>query len=134
MDTTSTSTTEQTEQIMVPTLKLREKIREYTKSHREHLRANSLDSLRFGIGEIKARIQELENLTEKDVSGLAGRIKRRKHATNEDMYRLSHAFLQDVKNIETFNKIPGAIQVLVKELTGNVNTTYEKFISFCLCF
>lgn len=119
MEKSTSSSTENSLQIMVPTLKLREKIREYTKSHREQLRANSLDSLRFGIGEIKARIQELENLTEKDVTGLAGRIKRRKHATNEDMYRLSHAFLQDEKNIETFNKIPGAIQVLVKELTGN---------------
>ncbi|KAI8125165.1 hypothetical protein FF38_00359 [Lucilia cuprina] len=126
------ATAEQSLQIKVPTLKLKEKIREYTKSHREQLRANSLDALRFGIGEIKARIQELENLTEKDVTGLAGRIKRRKHATNEDMYRLSHAFLQDEKNIETFNKIPGAIQVLVKELTGK-DSERQLSAAECLC-
>lgn len=117
MDYPSNNATEP--QTMVPTLKLRAKIREYTKTNREQLRANTSDSLRFGIGEIQARIKELDNLTEKDVAGLAGRIKRRKHATNEDMYRLSHAFLQDEKNIQTFNKITGAIQVLVKELTGN---------------
>ena len=105
-------------QVIRTTLKMREKIRDYTKSNREQLRASTSDSLRFGIGEIKARIQELDNLTEKDVIGLAGRMKRRKHATNEDMYRLSHAFLQDDRNIQAFNKIPGAIQVLVKELTG----------------
>lgn len=105
-------------QAMESTLKLRDKIREYSKSDRKQFRANITDSLRFGVGEIKARIEELENLTEKDVTGLARRIKRRKHATCEDMYRLSHAFLQDLQNIETFSKIPGALQVLIKELTG----------------
>lgn len=115
-------------QEMESTLKLREKIREYTKSDRKLLRANASDSLRFGVGEIKARITELESLTEKDVIGLARRIKRRKHATCEDMYRLSHSFLQDTQNIETFSKIPGGLQVLIKELTGkHCNIIYLMF-------
>ncbi|KAM7353613.1 uncharacterized protein ACRADG_005604 [Cochliomyia hominivorax] len=132
MDNTAACAVEQHEQMLVPTPKLRDKIREYTKLHREQVRANSLDSLRFGIGEIKARIQELDNLTEKDVTGLAGRIKRRKHATNEDMYRLSHAFLQDERNIETFNKITGAMQVLVKELSGK-DSERQLSAAECLC-
>ncbi|TMW41810.1 hypothetical protein DOY81_013108 [Sarcophaga bullata] len=127
-----TTPEEQPLQTMESTLKLRDKIREYTKSDRKLMRANVSDSLRFGVGEIKARIKELESLTEKDVIGLARRIKRRKHATCEDMYRLSHAFLQDVQNIETFSKIPGAIQVLIKELTGN-NSERQLSSAECLC-
>ncbi|XP_005180826.1 uncharacterized protein LOC101899969 [Musca domestica] len=116
----------------VPTQLLREKIREYTKKHREAIRAEVSDSLRFQLGEIKERIQELDNVTEKDVAGLAARIKRRKHATIEDMYRLSHAFLQNVANIQAFNKIPGSMQVLIKELTGN-DSERQMSAAECLC-
>lgn len=117
---------------VVPTELLREKIRDYTKKHREQIRADALDSLRFELGEIKTRIQELEDLSEKDVTGLAARIKRRKHATVEDMYRFSHAFLQDAKNIEAFIKITGALQILVKELTGN-DAERQLSAAECLC-
>lgn len=103
---------------IIPTEALREKIRKYSKNIRDIKRNNENDSLRFGLGEIQSKIIELENLTEKDVQGLANRIKRRKHATAEDMYRLSHAFLQGIENIRAFSMIPGAIQTLVKELTG----------------
>ncbi|XP_061387310.1 uncharacterized protein LOC133322332 [Musca vetustissima] len=129
-ETTSTSPEPKTS--TVPTQLLREKIRDYTKKHREAIRAEVSDSLRFQLGEIKERIQELDNVTEKDVTGLAARIKRRKHATIEDMYRLSHAFLQDVTNIQAFNKIPGAIQVLIKELTGN-DSERQMSAAECLC-
>ncbi|XP_059222042.1 uncharacterized protein LOC106093750 [Stomoxys calcitrans] len=133
MDCTNCSPTESTSpKTTVPTTLLREKVREYTKRHREQIRADVSDSLRFQLGEIKARIKELENLSEKDVAGLAARIKRRKHATEEDMYRLSHAFLQDAKNIETFSKITGALQVLVKELTGN-DAERQLSAAECIC-
>lgn len=97
---------------------LRHKIREYAREQRKGLRTNTSDALRFGLGQIKDEIRELENLSIQDVRGMAGRIKRRKQATAEDMYRLSHAFLQDNENIKEFAGVPGAIQVLVKELTG----------------
>lgn len=97
---------------------LRHKIREYAREQRKGLRTNATDALRFGLGQIKDEIRELENLSIQDVRGMAGRIKRRKHATAEDMYRLSHAFLQNNENIKEFAGVPGAIQVLVKELTG----------------
>ncbi|XP_055839015.1 uncharacterized protein LOC129907007 [Episyrphus balteatus] len=103
---------------IIPTEALREKIRKYSKNIRDIKRNCENDSLRFGLGEIQSKIIELENLTEKDVQGLANRIKRRKHASAEDMYRLSHAFLQGIGNIRAFSMIPGAIQTLVKELTG----------------
>lgn len=108
-----------TENQIIPTEALREKIRKYSKTIRDTKRNNENDSLRFGLGEIQSKIVELDNLSEKDIQGLANRIKRRKHASAEDMYRLSHAFLQGIENIRAFAMIPGAIQTLVKELTGS---------------
>ncbi|XP_017838812.2 uncharacterized protein LOC108597003 [Drosophila busckii] len=111
---------------------LRHKIREYAKQQRHNLRTNANDALRFGLGQIKQEICELENLRVKDVQGMAGRIKRRKHATTEDMYRLSHAFLQGNENINAFAATPGAIQVIVKELTGP-NEMRRMEAADCLC-
>lgn len=97
---------------------LRHKIREYAREQRKGIRTHTTDALRFGLGQIKDEISELENLSVQDVRGMAGRIKRRKQASAEDMYQLSHAFLQGNDNINEFTGVPGAIQVLVKELTG----------------
>lgn len=105
---------------IVATNHLREKIREYAIAKRNSLRADARDALRFGLGEIKEEIRQLSSLNESDVIGLVSRIKRRKNATAEDMYRLSHAFLQSNENIAAFNKIPGAIQVLIKAFTGTM--------------
>ncbi|KAH8403233.1 hypothetical protein KR222_008554, partial [Zaprionus bogoriensis] len=111
---------------------LRHKIREYARQQRKGLRTNTTDALRFGLGQIQDEIRELENLGIKDVHGLASRIKRRKHATAEDMYRLSHAFLQGNDNINAFAQVQGALQVLVKELTGaHVDRQIEA--AECLC-
>lgn len=98
---------------------LRLRIREYARQQRKELRTNTTDALRFGLGQIKDRISELENLGIKDVQGMASRIKRRKHATGEDMYRLSHAFLQGNDNINAFAQVQGATQVIIKEFTGS---------------
>lgn len=100
------------------TQRLREKIRVFQAAERNSRREDDTDSMRLGLGEISQLIEELENLTEKDVTGLASRIKRKKHASYDDMFRLSHAFLQSMENIATFVKIPGALNVIVKELTG----------------
>ena len=97
---------------------LRHDNRNYSREHRDSKRSALTDSLRLGLGEIHSNIEEVQNLNAKDVAGMASRIKRRKHATEEDMYRLSCAFLQDNENINAFANIVGAIQVLVKELTG----------------
>lgn len=98
---------------------LRLRIREYARQQRKELRTNTTDALRFGLGQIKDKISELENLGIKDVQGMASRIKRRKHATGEDMYRLSHAFLQGNENITAFAEVQGATQVIIKEFTGS---------------
>ncbi|KAH8377213.1 hypothetical protein KR093_004153, partial [Drosophila rubida] len=111
---------------------LRHKIREYAKHQRKDLRTSATDALRFGLGQIRDEIRELENLGVKDVHGLAGRIKRRKRATTEDMYRLSHAFLQSNDNINAFAAIQGAPQVIVKELTGT-DVPRQIEAAECLC-
>ncbi|KAH8248604.1 hypothetical protein KR032_001313, partial [Drosophila birchii] len=97
---------------------LRSKIRGYDREQRQECRIQAKDSLRLGLGQIKEEVATLEDLGIKDVLGLASRIKRRKHATSEDLYRLALAFLQGNENINAFAAIPGAIQVLVKELSG----------------
>ncbi|EDW54246.1 GM18086 [Drosophila sechellia] len=96
---------------------LRNKIRAYARDHRDECRMKAKDSLRIGLGQVKQEVAALEMGT-KDVIGMASRIKRRKHATSEDLCRLSLGFLQSNDNINAFAAIPGAIQVLVKELTG----------------
>ncbi|KAH8333601.1 hypothetical protein KR059_001163, partial [Drosophila kikkawai] len=97
---------------------LRSKNRVYDREQRQECRIQAKDSLRLGLGQIKKEVATLEDLGIKDVLGLASRIKRRKHATSEDLYRLALAFLQGNENINAFAAIPGAIQVLVKELSG----------------
>ncbi|XP_067624407.1 uncharacterized protein mRpL27 isoform X1 [Eurosta solidaginis] len=118
--------------VFVPTKLLRDKIRQFSQRHREELRAKSKDALRFGLGEIHAQVEELNNITVKDVLGLVKRIKRRKHASVEEMYRFSHAFLQSIDNIKIFAKEPGALQIIIKELTG-IDSERQIGAVECLC-
>ncbi|XP_016997761.2 transmembrane and coiled-coil domain-containing protein 6 [Drosophila takahashii] len=107
-----------TETTPLENIHLRSKIRGYARDQRLECRMKAKDALRIGLGQVKEEVAALESLGTKDVVGMAGRIKRRKHATSEDLCRLSLAFLQGNDNINAFAVIPGAIQVLVKELTG----------------
>ncbi|XP_017094979.2 uncharacterized protein [Drosophila bipectinata] len=111
---------------------IREKVRGYAQEQRKEGRTEAKDSLRIGLGQIKEEFAAQDNLSEKDVHGLATRIKRRKHATSEDLFRLALAFLQGVENINAFAAIPGALQVLVKELTGS-DTQRQIDAAECLC-
>lgn len=102
---------------------IRSNLREHRKLERFNDRNESSDAFRVGVGAIKEIISDFDNITEKDVTGLASRIKRKKGATEEDLNRLSHAFLLNVENIITFSKITGALNVIVKELTGDSQST-----------
>lgn len=95
---------------------MKEQIRKDAQEFRENRREHEFDGFRVALGELKD--PALETLTEKDVVALAGRIKRRKGATLEDFFRLNQAFLQGNEFINSFVNVTGAIQVLVKELTG----------------
>ncbi|XP_054744110.1 uncharacterized protein LOC129248547 [Anastrepha obliqua] len=111
---------------------LREKLREISQHQRELHRAKSKDALRFGLGEINKKVEEINNLTVKDVEGLITRIKRRKHASVEEMYQLSHAFLQSMDHIKLFAKVPGILHIIVKELTG-IDSGRQIGAVECLC-
>ncbi|XP_016954971.1 transmembrane and coiled-coil domain-containing protein 6 [Drosophila biarmipes] len=102
----------------VENILLRSKIRGYARDQRLECRIKAKDAMRIGLGQVMEEVAALESLGTKDVIGMANRIKRRKHAASEDLCRLSLAFLQGIDNSNAFAVIPGAIQVLVKELTG----------------
>lgn len=95
-------------------------------------RNDHIDAKRIGVGEIKHLIADAENITEKDIAGLASRIKRRRNAGELDLIRLSQAFLQSIGNIRAFINIPGALNVIVKELTGN-DSNRKVLACECLC-
>jgi hypothetical protein len=78
----------------------------------------------------KNRFLESEILTESDIKGLCGRIKRRKHCTEEDLEKLTNAFFQSEENITEFLKTTGAINILIKELLG---TERQLMAAQCLC-
>ena len=63
-------------------------------------------------------VELLHEITEQDMNGLITRITRRKHASAEEMHKLSEAFLQSMNNIKLFFQAPGALQVIVKEIAG----------------
>jgi hypothetical protein len=102
---------------------LRNNRREKRKEHQEFNRLQAFEAARFIESEI---------LTEKDIAGLSSRIKRRKHATAEDLVKLSNAFIQSEKNITAFIKTTGAINILVKEFTGN-DKSRQLLALQCLC-
>lgn len=70
--------------------------------------------------------------TESDITGLCSRIKRRKHAEDADLIKLGTAFLQSENNIVAFLNVIGAIDVVVKELTGTVRNQ-RILAAQCLC-
>lgn len=67
----------------------------------------------------KNRFLETEILTVEDIKGLCGRIKRRKHCTDEDLQKLGNAFFQSKANISAFIRTTGALNVIIKEFIGH---------------
>lgn len=78
--------------------------------HKRRFKLN--DSLRGLLWE------EESSLKPEDISALAKRIKRKKSADQNDLISLSNGFLQNPKNISTFLMITGAVNILIKELSG----------------
>lgn len=97
---------------------LRDDLRQNLENIRHEQRHNKNDSIRIGIGELGGYLANLETFTADDVAKLANQIKNQKHANANDLNRLCHAFLQDTENIQCFLNVTGALNVLVKELTG----------------
>uniref|UniRef100_A0A182PAU4 IBB domain-containing protein n=1 Tax=Anopheles epiroticus TaxID=199890 RepID=A0A182PAU4_9DIPT len=95
-------------------------------------RKKELDRNRAGLGELQHSIGVIEHITEQEIKGLAGRIKRRKRCDAMDLVQLSYGFQQSRENIAHFIRITGAINVIVKELTGH-DTNLQLLAAECLC-
>lgn len=115
-----------------PTEHIRNKNRQYTQQHRDEQRAKTTDTVRFGLGEVQEEVEELDEITEQDIFGLIIRITRRKHASAEEMHKLSEAFLQSMDNINLFFQAQGALQVIAKEIAG-IDSGRQIGALECLC-
>lgn len=111
---------------------LKSNLRANMRQDRVENRHNAVDSLRLGVGELSKFLTDLEHMTEKDMAGMASRIKRRRRADEADLIRLSQSFLQCTENITTFTNITGALNVLVKELTGS-DSNRQIHACECIC-
>uniref|UniRef100_A0A182W6N5 IBB domain-containing protein n=1 Tax=Anopheles minimus TaxID=112268 RepID=A0A182W6N5_9DIPT len=98
------------------------------KTHRK----KELDRNRAGLGELHHSIGVIEHISEQEIKGLAGRIKRRKRCDPLDLVRLSYGFQQSRENISHFIRTTGAINVIVKELTGH-DYNLQLLAAECLC-
>uniref|UniRef100_A0A182RMD4 IBB domain-containing protein n=1 Tax=Anopheles funestus TaxID=62324 RepID=A0A182RMD4_ANOFN len=95
-------------------------------------RKKELDRNRAGLGELHHSVGVIEHISEQEIKGLAGRIKRRKRCEPLDLVRLSYGFQQSRENISHFIRITGAINVIVKELTGH-DYNLQLLAAECLC-
>ena len=93
--------------------KIREKSLHDLEKNRESSKNKIYDSKRLILGFLDAD----KKYTEKDISGMAQRIKRRKHADENDLVSLGKAFIQNETLINHFLSIPGALHVVIKEFT-----------------
>lgn len=98
----------------IKVLEMRQKLKNELVDKRISQRLDKIDEKRSTPGTL---------ISQKDVIGMCSRIKRKKHASKEDMTRLSTAFLQNKENISVFIKVTGAINVIIKEFTGCESAT-----------
>lgn len=112
-----------------PIARLRTNLRENLQNARTDKRHIKNDSIRLGIGELGGYLANLQTFSPDDVVNLANQIKHNKKTPkdtrdltiNEIINRLCHAFLQSTENIQSFLNVTGALNILVKELTGELS-------------
>lgn len=109
-------TTEMKESKIVSSV--RDSIRNNVNVSRLKHRQEGVDSLRVAPNDLQNFSINLQTFSEDDVSEIVKTIKKNKHAQPTELLKLSHAFLQSTQNINCFVKKIGAMNVLIKELTG----------------
>ncbi|XP_039428850.1 transmembrane and coiled-coil domain-containing protein 6-like [Culex pipiens pallens] len=118
--------------VPVPEPRIREQNRNEVRWERQLHRKAELDVNRANLGEMLQEVAAIESVTPQEIKGLASRIKRRKHADLRDLVKLSYGFQQSGENISEFVRITGAINVVVKELTGH-DSDRQLLAAECLC-
>lgn len=111
---------------------IRENVKENIRIARLKHRQDELDSLRITHGKLDEHSINLQTFTKSDVQDAANKIKRQRHASETELMKLSHAFLQSTENISCFINTTGALPVVIKEMTGK-NTETQLLAIECLC-
>lgn len=99
---------------------IRENVKDNIRIARLKHRQDALDNLRITLDEDNAI--NLETFTTNNVLAIVMKIKKQRHASATDLLKLSNAFLQSHENINLFVNTPGAVPVIVKEMTGKSST------------
>lgn len=97
---------------------VRDSVRKDIHEARSKHRHDKIDGLRVAPNELSNYSINLQSFDRDDVLNIVKAIKKNKHAKMAELLKLSHAFLQSTDNIQTFLNTTGAMNVLVKELTG----------------
>lgn len=97
---------------------VRDSVRKDIHEARSKHRHDEIDGLRVAPNELSDHSINLQSFGRDDVLNIVKTIKKNKHAKATELLKLSHAFLQSTDNIQAFLNTTGAMNVLVKELTG----------------
>lgn len=90
--------------------------REANKRERKNHRENIINKRRGILG----CADNVEKIKPEQVVTIANRIKHKGQVCEEDLKILNIAFIQGVNNINAFLNVPGVLQALVRELTGEL--------------
>ncbi|CAD6999676.1 uncharacterized protein LOC101456993 [Ceratitis capitata] len=128
VDSDSEQATTSRSAVNARTERMRARNRVVSQQYRVQHRAKTCDSVRVGLGE------EIENVkvVGTDVESLITRIKRRKHASTDELCKLAQAFQHNEANIAIFGRADGVFPVIVKELTS-IDTGNQIAAMECLC-
>lgn len=99
---------------------VRDSVRKDVHEARSKHRHDKIDGLRVAPNELLDHSINLQSFDKDDVLNIVKTIKKNKHVKTAEMLKLNQAFLQSTDNIEAFLNTTGAMNVLVKELTGKM--------------
>lgn len=112
-----------------PTEVLRRNIREIGVKERKERREKQVNSRRGILGEV---LDAQKVFSPEEVKNLAEKLKHKGHINGEDYMLLSEALIQNEENIISFFKVSGALQSLIRDLTGQ-NASLQLGAAYCCC-
>lgn len=109
---------------------IRENVKENIRIARLKHRQDEVDNCRIALGDTEEDSINLQTFDANDVLAIANKIKKKRGVAPADLMKLSHAFLQNIENINCFINVNGAVPVIIKEMTGK----QLSFLSHLFCF